>query len=199
MKAARLAVLGLLAGCAVCSASNIVTNAGFETGDLSGWLTNLNDWGVDTNPHSGSYNAFTACSGSPVCLDYSSGSYLYQDLATEAGGVYALSFWYNSGFLPTNGTELDVYWGGTKIASFVNVDTSNAYVQDTVTGLIANSNTTRLEFTGRQDPGAYSLDDVAVVIPDIGTAWMLVSGMLGVSAYGFRRHRCCGSSRPLSF
>ena len=167
-------------------AGNLVTNPGFETGDLTGW-TNGGQWLIDTGaPQSGTYDATNGCVTSSCITDPSYGSWLYQDLTTAIGQAYDLSFWYNS--FGNVGTELDVLWGGTSVIDLVNV--AAGYNQYSVPGLLATPGpTTQLEFLGRQDPSFLHLDNVSVTqsggVPEPATFALLAGGFLLIG--GLRR------------
>lgn len=180
-------------------AGNIVTNPGFESGDVSwthqSWTISA-DAGVQV-PHTGSWSAYTGCVGSG-CLDSStpeSGAFIYQDLPTTNGQTYNLTFFY----FPDDGTpnELDVYWNGSLRFSDTNDFGGRNYHQITLTGLGATGSTTRLEFFGRQDPAWLNIDDVCVDlpggncasvagVPEPGTYVLASAGLL---AFGIWRRR----------
>jgi hypothetical protein len=163
--------------------ANLVTNPGFETGDLTGWTSN--SWDVTQfDAHGGLWSAFTVCIG-PGCTDPTSifSSSLYQDIPTAPGGIYTLSFWFNMGDFATLGSELLVLWNGTQVADYVNYDTSFAFQLATIPNLTATGASTRLEFFGRQDPSVLLIDDVAVeggaqsVIPEPAPKILCLGGL----------------------
>jgi hypothetical protein len=193
----RTRILSLLlftASLTICGHANIVVNPGFETGDFTGWTTN--SWGVSqVNPHSGDWAAFTVCVGAD-CTDPASpfNSFLYQDLTTISGAQYNLSFWFDTGDFPTEGSELSVYWGGVLVADFVNVDTSFLYQQAVIPNLTATGSTTRLEFFGRQDPSVLFLDDIDVEavstgVPEPAPRWLVFPALLVFVSPRIRRVR----------
>jgi hypothetical protein len=171
---------GFLAGAAH---ANLISNPGFETGDLTGWTAD--GWDVtEFLPHSGGWSAFTVCVGSQ-CTDPASpfAAFLYQDVTTVAGSAYSLSFWFNTGDFATEGSELLVLWDGVQVADFLNVDTSTVYQFAMVPNLTATGPTTRLQFFGRQDPSVLLLDDVdmeqvAASVPEPEAIVLIPLGLL---------------------
>jgi hypothetical protein len=118
-------------------------------------------------------------------------SYIYQDLATQAGQSYTLSFYFASAGEPM---ELQVLFGGSVVEDLINLPNQSSYsFYSTVVNAI--SSTTRLEFRGRQDPAYSSLDDISLdpigsSVPE-PSAWML--GLGGLAALiGFRKARTAG-------
>src|SRR4051812_9187651 len=84
--ASFLCLASVILALAITSASaNLVTNSGFETGDLTGWnsggFTGVNNFSA----HSGNYGAFLG----PTEV----ASFVSQDLSTAAGSLYNVSFW----------------------------------------------------------------------------------------------------------
>jgi len=193
-------MLKLFCGLFVCvlfipaAHADLITNGGFETGDFTGWTQS--GWLIDTtNPNSGVYDASTGCAGaSCTTIGDPNAAYLYQDVATTAGTNYTLSFFYDSGQLATNASELLVLWGDpnapnlSTVVDFVNVDTSSAYVEYTGT-VTATSVTSQLEFFGRQDLDFYSLDDVSLTggtvssVPEPEPFLLVVAGLILVKVF----------------
>ena len=187
-------------------ASSIVINGGFESGSFAPWVVNGASsfpWAVTTSgPHSGTFDASTGCVGAPCSTPdpAASGAWLYQDLTTVASSTYSLSFGYDpvGGF--ANG--LDVLWGasGSPLTNVLHLaNTGVGFTQYSVSGLVAPTGTTRLEFLGRQDPSFNSLDDVAVCtpgdnscgsatpVPEPTSMLLLGSGIMGLIAKRARR------------
>jgi hypothetical protein len=162
MKLCALQLL-IVVSCAVipATASNIVTNPGFESG-LTGWTASP-DWGSGNFAvHSGSLEAYTQCGGA-VCISVPD-SILFQDLTTVIGEEYDLSFWFRfQGHGPPFGpNELQTYAGGTLVSDLVNESNNHGVYQQEFTTFTATSTTTRLQFDGRNDPSFLILDDVCV-------------------------------------
>lgn len=191
----RLAFLIAGAGyfAASASATNIVENGGFETGDFTGWIassTSNNPWTVKTgsNAFSGSYYASTGCVG-PQCLNglASQQASLAQTLTTEAGDTYTLTFEFNTGGYG-EANELLVEWDGSTVldlgpnGTLGVVGTPGVYTLYAFTGLVGTGSDT-LTFLGRQDPGYDELDNVDVELsnqastPEPATWTFLVSGI----------------------
>jgi hypothetical protein len=168
------------------ASANLVVNPGFETGDFTGWTLSGNTspltMGVTTTAaHTGSFGV----SAGPV----GSLGFLSQDLVTDPGASYDLTFWLrNDGGIPN---QFQASWNGSVIAGSV-IDNVGAlaYTQFTFPGLLATGSSTALQFGFRQDPAFWSFDDVSVdtsapaSVPEpFSTLWLglTLTGMLGVS------------------
>jgi hypothetical protein len=148
--------------------ANLVVNAGFETGDFTGWTTHTctGDCGAQgwflgaSDPHTGADAAGTACVG-VACLDLTTGDWIKQTLTTVPSTTYNLTFWMDpAGSENDPGVEIDAYWNNDKVGAFVSEP--GGYHQYSVSGLVATSTSTVLEFTGRHDPATVYLDDIDV-------------------------------------
>jgi carbohydrate binding protein with CBM4/9 domain len=143
---------------ALCFAShataNLVTNGGFETGDLTGWTQsgNTGNTGVNTsNPYTGSYSAFAGPAGTY--------GFLSQTLATTPGSLYDLDFWLTK---PREGSP--TAWRATLDGVGVEVlgGPKFDWTHFTFPGFLATTGATTLEFGFINDPGFFYLDDVSV-------------------------------------
>ena len=164
--------------------ANLLTNGDFSAGG-TGWTS---DWTIS------SATASTTCGG-PTCISggITSGSFLYQDIATTPGALYDVSFKFQA--FGGNPMELQVLLGNTLVADFLN----QGFINPTVfsfSGIAASGSTTRLLFLGRNDPGINFLNDVSVVpeaTPEPASVALAATGLLVLA--GFTRKRQPALSR----
>lgn len=165
------------------SASSLIQNGGFETGDFSGWELsgNLGYTGVDEfQPRSGLFSAYMG----PVTAD----GVLAQSFQTQPGASYQISFWLGSeGGVPN---RFDVAFDGAQLLSIKDepaIGYRNYTIVGTATGDIAT-----LRFTYRHIPALWRLDDVSVTplaaIPEPGSWAMMIAGF-GVIGAALRQRR----------
>jgi hypothetical protein len=182
MRCARLfgvvGLLLLLSGKAE-ALPELVVNGGFETGDFTGW-TLVGDSTylgvVDYNALSGEYVAELGPMGAA--------SHLTQPVPTTAGAAYVVElFIANLGTAPDDiiDNHFSVTFGGTLLYEAFDLDTSNQFLQLTLTG-IASGPSTLLDLAFRNDPSFFYLDDVSVMLPEPGTLALLLVGIAGLTS-----------------
>ena len=180
------------------AAVNLVTNGGFETGNLSGWTGS--GWSVDLGSFSafdGAHYASTGCT-SGFCD-------LSQTLATQVGATYTISFAFNPGAnagLPGDGTDAmtRIVWNGTAISAIA----GGVLGWETITlpAQLATGSSTVLTFSGYQHPAWNGLDDVSVVLASAASvpepaSWILLILGFGLTGALLRRSRAQGALLPV--
>jgi hypothetical protein len=178
-KAIRWGALAALLGLAGAAQATLVTNGGFETGNLSGWspFGNTGFTGTATGVHaqSGSYGAYFGPVGSTGGI--------FQTLATEAGQSYDVSFWLRADPNTPNSFAFD--WDGGVDEMVITNTPGFAYQQFSFT-LTASSALTDLRFVFQHNPAYYSLDNVVVTaaVPEPATLALAGLALLGAVAAG---------------
>jgi hypothetical protein len=166
----------------MASASNIVVNGDFETGDFTGWTQsgNTGSTGVDNTAHSGTFGASFGPAGSL--------GFLTQTLTTVAGSSYDLNFW----LADEGGTQsaASVTFDGKELLSMT--DPGGFGYQLFSYSVVASGATTDLQFAFRQDPAFFHLDDVSVTAaatetPEPATAAVMFLGIGALMIYRKRQ------------
>ena len=154
--------------------ANLVTNPGFESGDLTGWDSGFGDVGVNSkNPHSGSYAAFFG-QGHPI---------LEQRLDTIHQTTYTVSFWLANSSVSKDNSFTATFAGRPLL------DLSGSqpfeYTFFTFSGLSVRGVGEPLDFDGQAPEGFWYLDDVSVIpsgfVPEpLSTLWLALplAGMI---------------------
>jgi len=173
-----LATVALIAS--VAAHANIVTNGGFETGNLAGW-TQFGDTsftGVDNqSPQSGVFAAFAGPSAPGG---------IFQTLATTPGRSYTVDFWLMNeadvlGQVTPNAFAFS--WGGAPKLTLTNAAASGYTHYSFI--LLATSASTDLRFTFQHGPAFWDLDTVSAVVPEPGT--LALVALAGLAALARRR------------
>jgi MYXO-CTERM domain-containing protein len=184
----KILFVGLAAAFASAAfGQNLLTNPGFETGDLTGWVAVQGDTGLGGvnvgggTPHSGNdYFGMGQTS-------QSSESDFYQDVATVVGQQYVASCWaYEED--PSSPGCITVTFGGAQVGPASGI-VAGTYTQYSGT-FTATSTTTRLESTGWELAEWVISDDYSVTaVQTPEPASMAVLGLGALALIRRRRNR----------
>ena len=198
-KFALAAVSAIALAATPASAVNLVTNGSFVDG-LTGWSSFGFTSYTNVIGRTDTFAVLNSCVGANCTSTLGTRNFLRQSLATQAGGLYTLTFYVSETQGATSG--LSVFWGGQQVLSVLNpanntytgVRATTDYRLFTVENLLATSNSTSLELHGRQDPGSILFDDISVDaavtsgVPEPATWAMMLAGF-GMVGAGMRSRR----------
>ena len=187
-----LAVALLSFGTAVFAAVVPIANGGFETGDFTGWtqfgdtsfsgVCNTAGCPFNFPPFAGTYAAYFGPVGDTGGI--------FQSVPTVVGQEYTLTF-----FLANQEGGTPNFFGvqfGSAGFTLNNFPVAFGWTEFTLTNT-ATSTSTLLEFTFRNDPGYWFLDNVGVstpgTTPEPGTLVLFGSGLLGIAGVVRRKFR----------
>jgi hypothetical protein len=165
------------------ASANIVFNGGFETADFTGWILSGNPIPGDVDnalPHSGQFAANLFAAQSPAFIE--------QQLATQPGTVYKLTYFLESDGQTPNQFSAQV--NGSTLFDEIDISVQS-YAAHSFFFFTAAGASTDLKFGFRNDPGAFHLDDITIdAIPEPSvTLFVIALAVLSFAAQLKRRNK----------
>lgn len=158
-------------------ATNLVTNGSFETGDLTGWLTQPagigSDFGVKPEPTPfGNFCMEFSADGVPM-------DEISQILGTTMGQTYRISMWVKNYGIEQD--RLQIGFGFSLVLDLEPVGTGLESWQYIETTAVAPNNNSRFAIYGKDNAAAFYVDDIKVeAVPEPMTMITMGAGFAGL-------------------